>query len=140
VIPATFLLVDDVAENRYFVGKTLLRKYPGARLFECITSAAALDALKIEAPRAVIVHRAADTDGVTLIRLLRKVSGSTPIIMLSRREQCGAGIAAGANAFLNHDAWLRIGTIVEEVLAPNYVKALTSSPFKSVDFLRRRKE
>ena len=137
---ATFLIVDDVDENRYLLGKTLQRKFHAARVLECLDSADALAVLESEKPEAVIVHRARDLDGVALVQAIRRAAPTTPIVMVSGRDQCPEALAAGANAFLNYDAWLRIGTIVEEVMSPEYVKALTRTPFKSDgDFLGVRR-
>lgn len=131
-----FVIVDDVDENRYLLAKTLLRKFPQSVIVECQESASALAAVQRDNPTAIIVHRSYDCDGPSIIRILRKVKPDTPIIMVSGRESCPEAIEAGANAFLNYDAWLRIGTVVEEVLSPHYVKALTRTPFESGgDFL-----
>jgi len=111
-----FLLVDDVAENRFLLAKTLLRKFPQALVQECQDSAPAIDAAKHESPDAIVVHRASDVDGLTLVALLRKVNAGVPIVMVSGRGSCPEAIDAGATVFLNYDAWLRIGTVVEEVL------------------------
>ena len=126
----SFVLVDDVDDNRFLLAKTLLRKFPQAVLLECREAAPALAAVTQEKPSAVIVHRAWDLDGVSLIRAIRQQSPTIPIIMVSGRESCPEAIEAGAHAFLNYDAWLRIGTVVEEVLSPQYIKPLTKTPFK----------
>jgi CheY-like chemotaxis protein len=128
--PAKFLIVDDVDENRFLLAKTLLRKFPGSLITECDDSATALATVKAEVPTAIVAHRAHDVDGLTLVRELRAVAPHAPIIMVSGRESCPEAIEAGATAFLNYEAWLRIGTIIQEVLSPEYVKALTASPFE----------
>jgi DNA-binding NtrC family response regulator len=136
----TFLLVDDVDDNRLLLSRTLLRKFGGARIVECIESEEAFAAVKARVPTAIIVHRTRDADAVQLVSELRKISAAVPIIVVSGREQCPEAITAGANAFLNYEAWLRIGTVVEEVLSPGYVKALTKSPFQpGSDFLGYRR-
>jgi CheY-like chemotaxis protein len=135
-LPARFLIVDDVDENRFLLSKTLLRKFPGSLITECDDAATALATVKAEAPTAIVAHRAHDLDGLTLVRELRTIAPQVPIIMVSGRETCPEAIAVGATAFLNYEAWLRIGTVIEEVLSPEYVKALTASPFESQrDFL-----
>ncbi|HUR56394.1 MAG TPA: response regulator [Opitutaceae bacterium] len=133
------MLVDDVDDNRFLLAKTLLRKFPQAVLLECREAAPALAAVAREKPAAVIVHRALDLDGVSLIRAMRQQSTTVPIIMVSGRESCPEAIEAGAHAFLNYDAWLRIGTVVDEVLSPQYIKPLTKTPFKKErDYLGMR--
>lgn len=112
-----FLIVDDVAENRFLVVKTLLRKFPQAIIQECEHSVPALAAVRQDRITAILVHRADDLDGVHLIAQLRKLNATVPIIMLSGRDECPEALAAGANLFLNYEAWLRIGLIVEDLLA-----------------------
>jgi CheY-like chemotaxis protein len=137
--PVKFLLVDDIDDNRYLLAKTLLRKFPSSTCIECRTSATALAAATGERPVAVVVHRADDLDGPQLIRRMRAMGVQVPIIMVSGREDCPEAVAAGATTFLNYDAWLRIGTVVEEILGPGFVKAFTASPFQAQqDFLRLR--
>ena len=134
--PPSFLIVDDVEENRFLLSKTLLRKFPGTTIFECRDSVSALAALREHQPSVVVVHRASDLGGVSLIREIRSVQRTTPIIMVSGRESCPEAIHAGATAFLNLEAWLRIGVIAEEVLSPGYVTALSANPFtRAQDFL-----
>ena len=127
--PASFVIVDDIDDNRFLLSKALLRSFPASRITECLESSAALAAVQCEKPAAIIVHRSLDLSGPALIRALRGVDATTPIIMVSGRESCPEAIEAGANAFLNYEAWLRIGTVVGEVISPHYVKALTKTPF-----------
>jgi CheY-like chemotaxis protein len=137
--PPRFLIIDDVDENRFLLAKTLLRKFPGSVITECDDSATALTTARTDSPTAVVVHRARDLDGLSLVRAIRASDRDTPIIMVSGRESCPEAIEAGATAFLNYEAWLRIGTVVAEVLSPEYVKALTTSPFEpNRDFLGLR--
>ncbi len=137
-LPPCFVIVDDVDENRFLLAKTLLRKFPQSLIVECQTSDTALATVENDKPTVIIVHRATDLDGPALIRLLRRRTDA-PIVMVSGRESCPEAIEAGASAFLNYDAWLRIGAVVEEVLSPHYVKALTKTPFRPErDFLGLR--
>lgn len=115
--PLKFLVVDDVSENRFLITKTLLRKFPNSLVQECDTSIAALAATEHDSHSAIIVHRAADADGFSLISEMRELKSAVPIIYISGRETCPGAIEAGATAFLNYDAWLRIGILVEEVMA-----------------------
>jgi DNA-binding response OmpR family regulator len=116
--PAKFLLIDDVSENRFLLAKTLLRKFPNAVVQECQDSKTSVLVAGTEKLSAIVLHRAADLDALSLIREIRKASAGVPIIMVSGRDTMPEAIAAGANAFLNYDAWLRIGTVVEEILEP----------------------
>ncbi len=110
------LIVDDVAENRFLLAKTLLRKFPRAIIQECENSEAGIAAAKNDHLSVAVVHRAADLDGVRLIAQMRRANATLPLIMVSGRETCPEATLAGANTFLNYEAWLRIGTVVEEVL------------------------
>jgi hypothetical protein len=127
--PLSFVIVDDVDDNRFLVSKALLRSFPSSSIIECLESSAALAAVQCEKPAAVIVHRSFDLNGPAMIRALRGVT-STPIVMVSGRESCPEAIEAGANAFLNYEAWARIGAVIAEVLSPRYVPALSGTPFK----------
>src|SRR3954463_14258680 len=127
-----FLVVDDIAENRYLLAKTLLRKFAGSLVQECEDSAPAVAAAQHDRLSAIVVHRGADVDGLTMIRMLRQVNPSVPIIMVSGRESCPGAIEAGATAFLNYDAWLRIGSVVEETMLAETANARKSKfPFSS---------
>lgn len=121
-----FLVVDDVAENRYLVAKTLLRQFAGSLVEECEESTPAMVAAQFDRLTAIVVHRAADVDGLTLIAMLRQVNPTVPIVMVSGRESCPGAIEAGATAFLNYDGWLRIGTVVEETIAAEQAAAAPS--------------
>ena len=134
---ANFLLVDDVVENRYLISRTLIRKFPDAIIQECDTIDSTLQAMKSAPFTAIIVHRTIELDGPEVIARLRALDRAVPIVMISGRESCPEGIEAGASAFLNYDAWLRIATVVEELLSGRYVKALTASPFQPSEESRR---
>src|SRR4051812_20503234 len=128
-----FLVVDDIAENRYLLAKTLLRKFSGSLVQECEDSAPAIAAAQHDRLSAIIVHRGADIDGLTMIRLIRQVNPTVPIVMVSGRESCPGAIEAGATAFLNYDAWLRIGTVVEDTIRTEKRNARASHfPFSAL--------
>jgi CheY-like chemotaxis protein len=131
--PPSFVIVDDIDDNRFLLSKALLRSFPSSSIIECLDSSTALAAVQCDQPTAIIVHRSLDLSGPAIIRALREVTSAIPIVMVSGRESCPEAIAAGANAFLNYDAWLRIGTVITEVLSPRYVQALTGAPFKQAD-------
>jgi CheY-like chemotaxis protein len=139
VPPLHFLIVDDIDDNRFLLSRALRRDFPDARIVECLESGAALAALAEHNPTAIIVHRSFDLNGPETIRRLRQAAPTTAIIMVSGRESCPEGLTAGANAFLNYQSWSRIGTVVTEVLSPEYVKPLTDTPFKPErDYLGHR--
>jgi CheY-like chemotaxis protein len=128
----TFVVIDDIDENRFLLTKTLLRKFPSSFIVECQDSTGALNAITAHRPAVIVVHRSSDLDGLSLIRELRRRDAITPIIMVSGRDTYPEALTAGAQVFLNYDAWLRIGTVVDEVLNPTQGKPVTQSPFLSV--------
>jgi len=130
-----FLVVDDVAENRFLLAKTLLRKFPLSLIQECQESVPAIQAAQTEPLAAIIVHRAADVDGLSLVSMLRQVNPLVPIVMVSGRESCPDATEVGANAFLNYDAWLRIGTVVEDLLKAASPGRSSSSPIPTAGHL-----
>ena len=115
--PRKFLIVDDNADSRFLLVKTLLRKFPQAVLQETQDGESAVTLSQTEALDALIVHRAAEVDGLTLIRMLRAASPLVPIVMVSGIDRAQQAAEAGATSFLNYEAWLRIGTVVAEILA-----------------------
>lgn len=121
-----FLIVDDNPDSRFLLVKTLLRKFPQAVVQECQQSDPAVAIARSENPTAIIAHRTEDADGVTLIRLLRRVNATVPIVMVSGYDRAKEAFDAGATRFLNYDEWLRIGTLVADVIGGANV---TASPF-----------
>jgi CheY-like chemotaxis protein len=111
-----FLVVDDHLDNRFLLTKTLNRKFPDALLQECQDSAAAVMAVKRASLSAVIMHRSADVEGLSLLEILRKANPTIPILFVSGANHRDEALRAGATAFLNYDAWLRVGTVVEDML------------------------
>jgi CheY-like chemotaxis protein len=116
--PRKFLIVDDNSDSRFLLVKTLLRKFPHAIVEECQDGDAALALAKSEKLDAMVVHRAAEIDGLTLIRMLRQADPHTPIVMVSGLDRSRQAIEAGASTFLSYDAWLRIGIVVSDLLTP----------------------
>jgi CheY-like chemotaxis protein len=111
-----FLLVDDNADNRFLLAKTLIRKFPNALVQECQDSEPALQAARRPSLTAAIVHRAADVDGIELIEMLRKARPTVPILFVSGGDMRSKALEVGASAFLNYDAWLRVGAVVDDML------------------------
>ncbi len=114
--PRKFLIVDDNADSRFLLVKTLLRKFPQAMLQETQDANTAVYHAKTDTLDAIISHRAAEVDGITLIRLLRHVNAKVPIVMISGIDRSKEAASAGATTFLSYEAWLRIGTVVSELL------------------------
>ena len=115
-MPQKFLIVDDNPDSRFLLVKTLLRKFPQAVLQETQDGPSSITLVRSATLDAVVVHRAAEIDGLTLVRLLRDANPSVPIVMVSGIDRSKTAIEAGATTFLNYDAWLRIGTVVAQLI------------------------
>ena len=115
--PPNFLIVDDNADSRFLLVKTLLRKFPQAVLQETQDGESAVSLVRSDILDAVVVHRAAEIDGISLVRRLRQTNSMVPIVMVSGIDRTKEALEAGANTFLSYDAWLRIGTVVSELIA-----------------------
>jgi CheY-like chemotaxis protein len=116
-LPLKFLLIDDNADSRMLLAKTLARKYPHCAVLECHQGEAAVRLVEREKFNAVVAHRTFDFDGETLIALLRRANPEVPIVMVSGYNRSARARAAGADAFLNYDRWLQLGTVVAEAIA-----------------------
>lgn len=126
--PQKFLIVDDNPDSRYLLVKTLLRKFPLAAIQECQSAETASQVFRAEKPLAAVVHRAGEVDGLTMIRTLRATDASTPIVMVSGFDRSKEAVAAGATSFLPYDEWLRIGTVVAEILKAAQARPTDSTP------------
>ena len=112
-----FLVVDENTDSRQLLTQTLARKFPNAILHEARDGDTAIALVKRVAFSAIISHRTYDYDGETLVALFRRLNPAVPIVMVSGYDRAERAKAAGANAFLNYDKWLMIGTVVSKVLA-----------------------
>jgi CheY-like chemotaxis protein len=129
--PRKVLVIDDNPESRVLLTKTLLRKFPQLMVLECADAGSAVRTADEEELDVIVLHRTADVLGVDLILMLRRVSDRVPIIMVSGIDRSTEALAAGANFFLSYDEWLRIGTVVAELLslpAPDPIPG-TVTPF-----------
>ncbi len=115
--PHKFLIVDDNSDSRFLLVKTLLRKFPQAILQETQDGESSVALVRSQSLGAVVVHRAAEMDGLTLIRLLRQADPAVPIVMVSGIDRTKSAVEAGATTFLSYEAWLRIGTVVAELVS-----------------------
>jgi CheY-like chemotaxis protein len=113
----SFLVVDDNDEHRFLLVKTLLRKFPDAVLQECQDDVTALALAANERLSAAIVHRTVGMNGLELVRNVRRVNARVVLVLVSGIDRSTEALAAGANAFLLYDEWLRIGSVVAELLS-----------------------
>ncbi len=114
--PPKFLVIDDNPDSRFLLVKTLLRKFPSAVIHECQSSVGALGMATTTDLAAIISHRTTETGGIALLRELRAINPAVPIVMVSGVDRAELAVAAGADRFLLYDEWLRIGTVVEELI------------------------
>lgn len=112
----SFLVVDADDDSRLLLGRTLTRKFPGARLLEARDLDTGLRLASGPSADAVIIHRATGIDGPAAVKQLRGQVGSIPIVMVSAVDREGDALAAGADAFILRDEWLRIGVVVAALL------------------------
>ncbi len=123
-----FLVVDDNPDSRFLLVKTLLRKFPRSIIHETQEAVAAVAMANANRLDAVVAHRAADVDGLTLVRAIREANPTVPIVMVSGIDRSKAAMLAGATAFLSYDAWLRIGSVVASLIAPERSNPTDTEP------------
>lgn len=112
----TFLVIDDNADSRFLLVKTLMRKFPAAVVQECQRAETATELAQRKGLAAIVTHRTAELGGIALVRQLRLANPEVPIVMVSSIDRQEAALAAGADGFLLYDEWLRIGTVVGNLL------------------------
>lgn len=120
-----FLVVDHNHDSRFLLVKSLHRKFPQAIIRETGDGEEALEIVTRNGLAAIVTHRTQEYFGTELVEKFREASPHVPIVMVSGIERTGPALAAGATRFLLYDEWLRIGTVVKEVLeggAPKIVK------------------
>ena len=113
----TFLIVDDNPDGRFLVEKTLLRKFPNARIVGCQTLEAAARAFETHPASLIVSHRTFEQTGIELLRALRQLAPETPLIMTSGIDRSDVAITAGADAFHTYDEWLMIGNHAAQLLS-----------------------
>lgn len=111
-----FLVIDDNPDGRFLISKTLMRKFPNSVISECQTAEAAFRILNEERVSLIISHRTFEFDGVSLIRELRQVNPTVPIVMMSGIDRRELAMEAGAADFLTYDEWLMVGNKVALLL------------------------
>lgn len=115
--PLKILIVDDDLDSRYFISRALIQSFPQALLLECQSADSALSIVRSENLGAIISHRTTETAGISLIREMRKINTTSPILMISSIDRTEAALAAGANAFLPYDQWMKIGEVLGELMS-----------------------
>jgi len=84
---------------------------------ECTTRESALEESQDLRLSAIICHTVTGMSGLELVPQLRKLRPEIPIVLVANVDREAEAMAAGANRFLRFEEWLRIGTILEELMA-----------------------
>src|SRR4051812_49069082 len=92
----SFLVIDDNADGRFLIEKTLLRKFPSARIVGCQTLEAAGRALETSQVNLIVAHRTFEHTGLDLLRELRRLAPEKPIVMTSGMDRRKDMLAGGA--------------------------------------------
>lgn len=110
------LIIDNQPDGRFFISKTLHRKFPKAAIVECQTSESAFKALRSDRIDAVVCHRTSEHNPIDLVRALRQISPGIPLLMVSGFDRRQDALAAGATGFLHYNEWLNVGMVVAELI------------------------
>jgi CheY-like chemotaxis protein len=111
-----FLVIDHHHDRRFLLVKSLLRKFPNASIEEVADGEPAIALASERTFAAIIVHRTSEYFGSELVERLRAANPNVPIMMVSSIDRAEDARAAGADAFLLYDEWLRIGSVVKDLL------------------------
>ena len=115
--PLIFLVVDHHHDSRYLLVKCLLRKFSNAIVQEAQDGDSAIEMARRGDIAAIVTHRTREYIGTELVEKLRAANAKVPIVMVSGIERTAPALAAGADRFLLYDEWLRVGTIVKELIS-----------------------
>ncbi|MEO5960977.1 MAG: response regulator [Opitutaceae bacterium] len=125
-------MIDDNPDSRLLLVRTLQRRFSSAAIIECQDPDVAIRYAGSHRPSAIIAHRAGEMDGLTLIGELRAANATVPIVMVSGIDRTKQALAAGATRFLHYDEWLRIGTVVADLIeAPRSSSLITGADGRS---------
>lgn len=114
--PLHFLVVDHHKDSRFLLVRCLMRKFPEARIDEAEEGDVAIEIARTRSLSAIITHRTREYYGTELVEKFRQVNERVPIVMVSGIERTEPALAAGADRFMLYDEWLRVGTVVKELL------------------------
>ena len=120
--PHRFLVIDENPDGRFLLRRALSGTFPNAAVIECPSAETALRLLEAEPIAAILSHRTHEFDGAGLVRELRKINASVPIVMVSGFDREKVAQEAGATRFFNYDQWPRIGIFVSELLAASALR------------------
>ncbi|MDO8545534.1 MAG: hypothetical protein Q7S40_34255 [Opitutaceae bacterium] len=113
-----FLLIDADADGRVLLARTLLRVFPRAAIVECQDLETAVNLLVTHEFDAVVSHRAIGADPEKLVRAIREQKRNVPLLAVAGNDRRKQLVLAGATMFLSSNEWIRVGTVVADMLAP----------------------
>ena len=116
---ARLLVVDDNPTGRFVITELLRERFPRCVILETDNVGEAIDLLARETVAAVICHRGDDCDDAELVRDLRRMRPTVPIVATSDAPRVAPVISAGANEFARYGAWTTIADAVSRALAPH---------------------
>ena len=116
VVPLTFLVIDHNRDSRFLLVTCVQRKFPGAAIQEAEEGESALEMARRRDLAAIVTHRTREYFGTELVAKLREANPDVPIVMVSGIERTIPALKAGADRFLLYDEWLRIGSMVKDLL------------------------
>lgn len=117
-MPERFLIVDDDADSTFLARRNLQNVFPHAVVEQVQSGPAALDLLRAQAFDAIVTdYRMPWMDGLTLVRKIREMNLTMPIIMRTAMEDLdSAARAAGVDYVLPWFRWRELGEVVKELL------------------------
>jgi CheY-like chemotaxis protein len=116
--PERFLIVDDDADSTFLARRNLQSVFPSAVVEHVQSGPAALELLREQEFTAIVTdYRMPWMDGLTLVRKIREMHLSTPIVMRTAMENLeNAAQEAGVDYVLPWFRWRELGEVVKELL------------------------
>ena len=111
-----FLLVEANAAGGDLMERTLSRQFPQAEFVRCDQLPEAIRALEMGGVDAIVVHKAVGASGEEVIRELRAIDATLPIVMMSSIDRTASAREAGATFFHPYDAWITLGSALDRVM------------------------
>lgn len=118
-MPLHFLVIDDNRDSSSLISRALLQRFSQAGLSEFSSFAAARDPLlqlPLESPGYVVIAgRVPDLHTVPLVRAVRVCHRSVPVVAMGEAIDESEALQAGANRFIEYEAWLLLGPTIERL-------------------------
>lgn len=117
-MPERFLIVDDDPDSTFLARRNLQAAFPLAVVDQAQSGQVALELMQERAFDAVITdYRMPWMDGLTLVRKIRAMNVSVPIVLRTAMENLeGPAREAGVDLVLPWFRWRDLGAVVKELL------------------------